>query len=151
MSSSFQLNPIGVVRRSENHIHIEIFAPFRAGLRLLEHFSHVIVLWWSDVPGDESWRATLLTEPPYASGRLTGVFACRSPARPNPIAITPCKILSVDEEHGILAVHEIDAHDGTPVLDLKAYFPVSDRVKDARIPAWMTDWPEWVPDEGLGW
>jgi tRNA (Thr-GGU) A37 N-methylase len=47
-------------------------------------------------------------------------------------------------------VADIDAYDGTPVIDLKAYFPVCDRVKEARIPAWLVDWPEWMPEEGLG-
>jgi len=47
-------------------------------------------------------------------------------------------------------VQNIDALDGTPVIDLKAYFPVSDRVKDARLPDWLVGWPEWFPEEGLG-
>jgi tRNA (Thr-GGU) A37 N-methylase len=44
----------------------------------------------------------------------------------------------------------MDAFDGTPVLDLKGYFPVCDRVKDVRIPEWTEGWGEWMPDEGLG-
>jgi hypothetical protein len=42
------------------------------------------------------------------------------------------------------------AVDGTPVIDLKAHFPVSDWVKDVHTPAWLTGWSEWVPGEGLG-
>jgi len=56
----------------------------------------------------------------------------------------------MDESAGSLVVDNIDALNGTPIVDLKAYFPVCDRVRDARIPAWLEDWPEWVPDEGLG-
>ena len=45
---------------------------------------------------------------------------------------------------------DIDAYDGTPIVDLKAYFPVCERVKEAHIPEWLADWPEWMPEEGLG-
>ena len=67
----------------------------------------------------------------------------------NPIAMTTCKLLDVDEEQGVVRVSKIDAYDGTPIVDLKAYFPVCDRVKDASIPKWLSEWPEWMPDEGL--
>ena len=60
------------------------------------------------------------------------------------------KIVGMDEEEGVVGVGDIDAHDGTPILDLKAYFPVCDRVREARIPAWLSEWPEWMPEEGLG-
>lgn len=64
--------------------------------------------------------------------------------------MTTCKLLGVDEEAGLLKLAEIDAFDGTPVVDVKAYFPVCDRVQEARIPAWLSDWPEWMPEEGIG-
>jgi tRNA (Thr-GGU) A37 N-methylase len=49
-----------------------------------------------------------------------------------------------------VVVKEIDAMDGSTVLDLKAYFPVTDRVQDARYPEWLPDWPLWMPKEGIG-
>ena len=49
-----------------------------------------------------------------------------------------------------MTIANIDAYDGTPIVDLKAYFPVCDRVQEVRIPAWLGDWPDWMPDEGLG-
>jgi len=78
------------------------------------------------------------------------VFATRAEYRPNPIAMTTCKILNVDEIMGIVKVADIDAYDDTPIVDLKAYFPVCDRVKRTRIPEWLSDWPEWMPEEGIG-
>jgi tRNA (Thr-GGU) A37 N-methylase len=83
--------------------------------------------------------------PPYAD-KLTGVFACRAEYRPNPIAITTCKILEVNEQKGAVEVPWIDAYNGTPIIDLKAYFPVCDRVKQPYIPDWLKGWPEWVPE-----
>ena len=82
--------------------------------------------------------------------KLTGIFACRSEYRPNPIAITTCEILDVNKAKGIVNIKNIDAYDGTEIIDLKAYFPVCDRVKNAKIPDWLSFWPEWMPDEGIG-
>jgi tRNA-Thr(GGU) m(6)t(6)A37 methyltransferase TsaA len=147
---TYALYPIGTVRRSEEGIWLEIAEPFRPALQQLEHFSHVMVFWWADKLDTAEHRRILETEPPYAPGKVTGVFACRSEYRPNPIAITTCEIQEVDETTGIVRVVNIDAYDGTPIVDLKAYFPVCDRVKKAHIPPWLSDWPEWMPDEGMG-
>ena len=147
---TFQVYPIGHIRRAEGGIHLEILNQFRPGLKQLDHFSHVIVLWWADRCDNEQSRSQLQTRPPYASDKLTGVFACRSEYRPNPIALTTCKLLEVDKEAGIVRVADIDAIDGTPILDLKAYFPVCERVQKAHIPEWLSDWPAWMPEEGLG-
>lgn len=147
---TYQIHPIGWIKRSNQDVVIEINQPYRPGLKQLEHFSHVIVLWWVDRHDNPNSRFITLTEPPYAPGKETGVFATRAEHRPNPIAITTCKLLDVDEAAGTLKVSVTDAIDGTPILDLKAYFPVCDRVKKAVIPAWLSDWPEWIPEEGLG-
>lgn len=146
----FSVYPIGRVRRKEGHVDLEIDEVFRPALRQLEKFSHVIVIWWVDQVDQEEGRTLLTCEPPYAEGHLTGVFACRAEYRPNPIAMTPCKVLSIDEGKGVVRINNVDALDGSPILDLKAYFPVLDRVKDASIPDYLVGWPEWLPDEGIG-
>jgi tRNA-Thr(GGU) m(6)t(6)A37 methyltransferase TsaA len=146
----YRIYPIGYVRRPENDIYLEILEAFRPALRQLNHFSHIMVFWWADRHDNERSRSIMQTEPPYASGKLTGVFATRAEYRPNPIAMTTCKLLTVDEKDGTVRIANIDAYDGTPVVDLKAYFPVCDRVKEATIPEWLSDWPEWMPEEGIG-
>lgn len=70
-----------------------------------------------------------------------GVFATRSPVRPNPIALTTSEIISIDFNKGIIRVTFIDANDNTPVLDLKPYTPSFDRVETPGIPAWCSEWP----------
>ena len=80
----------------------------------------------------------------------TGVFATRAEYRPNPIGLTVVEILEINHESGIIKVKNIDAFDKTPIIDLKAYFPVCDRVQEAKIPSWITGWPEWFPDDGMG-
>jgi tRNA (Thr-GGU) A37 N-methylase len=110
----------------------------------------VMVFWWADKHDNEKSRSLMQTEPPYAVGQICGVFATRAEYRPNPIAMTTCKLLDVDEEKGVVRIADIDAYDGTGVVDLKAYFPVCDRVEEFRVPEWVSDWPEWMPEEGLG-
>ena len=146
-TETYQLHPIGRIRRGEEGIRIQVDAPYRPGLKQLDQFSHVMVFWWADWFDQAEYRANpelLQIEPPYARGHVTGVFASRSPYRPNPIAMTTCKLLGVDEEQGWLEVGDMDAVDGTRVVDLKAYFGVCDRVREAQIPGWLEDWPEWM-------
>jgi len=147
---TFQMFPIGYIRRRKEKLSLEILKPFRPALKQLDHFSHVMVFWWAHKHDNEKSRSSLQCEPPYAKGKITGVFATRAEYRPNPIAMTTCKILDVDKDKGIVTVADIDAYDGTPIVDLKAYFPVCDRVKEVRIPEWLSDWPEWMPEQGLG-
>jgi len=145
----FHIHPVGHIRRRADRVRVDILAPYRPALKQLGHFSHVLVLWWADRHDNQKSRNYLQTEPPYARGRMTGVFATRAEYRPNPIALTTCKLVGVDEENGVVRLAKIDAFDGTPVIDLKAYFPVCDRVADARLPEWLSGWPEWMPADGL--
>jgi tRNA (Thr-GGU) A37 N-methylase len=93
-------------------------------------------------------RSIMTTKLPYAAGVEAGVFACRSEYRPNPIAVTTMMILDVDEEKGIVVLPWIDAFDGTPLLDIKPYIPISDRIRDYKVAEWAADWPEWMEDAG---
>jgi tRNA-Thr(GGU) m(6)t(6)A37 methyltransferase TsaA len=145
----FEMVPIGRVRRDDDAVVLAIDAPFRPALKQLGHFSHVMVFWWADQFDRDEYRQMLQTDPPYAQGHLTGVFATRAPYRPNPVAMTTCPIVDVDEEAGLVRVSNLDAFDGTRIVDLKAYFPVCDRVETAHIPDWLEGWPEWMPEAGI--
>jgi tRNA-Thr(GGU) m(6)t(6)A37 methyltransferase TsaA len=147
---SYHMYPIGFVRRKGSEIYIDILEPYRPGLVQLDQFSHVMVFWWADKHDTVESRKVMQTQPPYAPGQTCGVFATRAEYRPNPIAMTTCKIESVDPESGKLVIVEIDAFDGTGVVDLKAYFPVCDRIQEFVVPDWVSDWPEWMPEEGIG-
>lgn len=149
-TKSFQVYPVGTIRRDGDDIKIQIDTPYRAGLKALDTFSHVIVHWWAQHFDEAQYREVLVTPLPYAEGYEAGVFACRTPVRPNLIMTTVCKILEVDESRGVVCIQNIDAFDGTPVLDLKPYFPIVDRVKEAHISPYLAGWPEWLPDEGIG-
>lgn len=151
LEETFTIFPIGYIKRSDDEVYIEVLERFIPALKQLEHFSHIQILWWANKVDTEEQRNRLDCVPPYGeSPPVTGVFATRSEYRPNPIALTTAKILDVNHGEGLVKIQNIDAIDNTPVLDLKAYFPVCDRVKEAFVPEWIVGWPEWLPEEGLG-
>ena len=147
-NGQYQLHPIGTVRASdqEGRYTLEIDQAYRAGLKELDQFSHALIFWWADQMDTPETRKTLTTELPYAPGVEAGVFACRSEYRPNPIAVTTMFILDIDLENGVVTLPWIDAFDGTPVIDLKPYIPISDRIRDYQVADWASDWPEWMED-----
>ncbi|MGH9599371.1 MAG: tRNA (N6-threonylcarbamoyladenosine(37)-N6)-methyltransferase TrmO [Terracidiphilus sp.] len=93
---------------------IELLREFEPGLADIEGFSHLFVLWVFDRAGDFS-----LTAHPPSDNRDHGVFATRSPRRPNPIGLTVVELLGRDG--AVLRVRGVDMLDGTPVLDIKPY------------------------------
>jgi tRNA (adenine37-N6)-methyltransferase len=93
---------------------IEVLPEFAEGLQDIEGFSHLYVIWMFD----RSEGFALLATPP-ADDRPHGVFATRSPRRPNPIGLTVVELLA--REGNGLRVRGVDMLDGTPVLDLKPY------------------------------
>ena len=99
---------------------IEIDTPWRPGLKGLEHYKRAEVLYWMHMA-----RRDLVQQSPKSDGRATGVFALRSPLRPNPIATAFVEIVSVEPD--AVLVRGLDCIDGTPLLDIKpdrcAYSP----------------------------
>jgi tRNA-Thr(GGU) m(6)t(6)A37 methyltransferase TsaA len=99
----------------------------------LDEFSHIIVIYWMH----QSRRLAPTKVRPMGNpeNALTGVFATRSPDRPNPIGKTTVRLLQRQEN--ILTVKGLDAIDGTPVLDIKPYIPGYDSVDNAKAPSWV--------------
>jgi tRNA-Thr(GGU) m(6)t(6)A37 methyltransferase TsaA len=95
--------------------------PFRPGLEGLKVGQAVILLYWTG----QARRDIILQSPAHRDG-LTGVFAIRSPARPNPIAVAVVWLLAIDPEEGRLTFDALDAFDGTPLLDIKPWLPSVD-------------------------
>ncbi|MEA3367494.1 MAG: tRNA (N6-threonylcarbamoyladenosine(37)-N6)-methyltransferase TrmO, partial [Planctomycetota bacterium] len=118
-----------------------LFDRFTDGLLGLDGWSHVNVFWWfhkNDVPQK---RAILQVHSRgIRKNPLTGVFATRSPVRPNLIALTVCKIVSV--EKNVVTVEAIDAFDGTPVLDLKPLIPPDAPKDGVGVPDWARGGPK---------
>lgn len=102
-------------------------------LRGLAEFSHIWLIWGFSAVGREGWSATV--RPPRLGGNTRkGVFATRSPFRPNPLGLSCVRLTEIrhDEKLGdVLVVSGIDMMDGTPVYDVKPYIPVTDLRADA--------------------
>lgn len=104
----------------------------------IEGFSHIIVLYWMH---ESTGQVPVKVHPQgRAELPLTGVFATRSPHRPNPIGLTIVELIG--RENHILKVKGLDAFDGTPVLDIKPYLP-RDAIAGARYPDWVSKLEEW--------
>lgn len=106
--------PKGLGAKHEAEGTLEILPDFEPGLLDIEGFSHLYVIW----AFDRSEGCTLVVTPP-SDDRPHGVFATRSPRRPNPIGVTVVQLMS--REGPVLGVRGIDMLDGTPVLDIKPY------------------------------
>ena len=133
---SFTVYPIGKVLKRGPTTTIEIDPKYQDALLGLEGFSHVWVFWWFDRNDTPQKRSTLRVHPRgNRKNPLTGVFATRSPARPNLIGLTLCKVRSVDGN--IIQIDEIDAFDKTPVIDLKPYIPGYDGSGEGTVPKWL--------------
>ena len=136
MMESFRIIPVGIVRKTDTAVSIDIFDEFTDALLGLDGFSHIVVLFWFD-QNDTSEKRRVLQVHPRKDPRnpLTGVFATHSPQRPNLIGLTVCKIISI---HGdSIEIEDIDALDGSPVIDLKCYIPGSVGEKDVGLPDWV--------------
>jgi len=111
---------------SEAICTLEIEERWRAALKDVETCSHLVVLYWMD-------RAprNIVLQVPSHYGVQRGTFALRSPARPNPVAMSVVKLLGID--NGTLSVVGLDCLDGTPLIDIKPYFASTDSVPEAVV------------------
>ena len=107
--------PKGLGAKHDTDGVLEISPEFEAGLTDVEGFSHLFVLW----EFDRSHDFDLIARPPADGGAAHGVFATRSPRRPNPIGLTVVELLR--REGRIVHVRGVDMLDGTPILDIKPY------------------------------
>jgi len=121
-----------------------IFPELQDVLEGIEEFSHIFVLYWAHlVP--EARKGTLQVHP---MGRTAlpkkGVFATCSPARPNPILLSPVRLLC--RKGNVLVVKELEALDGSPILDIKPYIKDYHCIEEAMVPEWIRRLREEVGD-----
>jgi tRNA-Thr(GGU) m(6)t(6)A37 methyltransferase TsaA len=152
----FNVKPIGIIRspfkepkgtpiqpRFSNDAEgsIEIFEEYLPGLRDLEGFERIWLIFWFHLSSGYS-----LDVIPYLETEKRGLFATRAPRRPNPIGISCVRLKAVDGN--ILTVAELDIVDGTPLLDIKPYSPRFDCYETDRI-GWLGDIEERnIKDDG---
>ncbi|WP_432408490.1 tRNA (N6-threonylcarbamoyladenosine(37)-N6)-methyltransferase TrmO [Wukongibacter sp. M2B1] len=145
MSESISLEPIGIIhtnfKRLENmpiqptgekasYGKIEVFSKFVEGLKDIDGFSHIIVIYHFH----KADRVKLKVKP-FLDDNIHGVYATRAPLRPNHIGISVVEIERVDDN--CIIVKNIDVLDGTPVLDIKPYIPQFDMPKAKVKTGWL--------------
>jgi tRNA (adenine37-N6)-methyltransferase len=132
---TFTVRPIGHVQKAGDRTLIVLDKKYQPGLLGLDGFSHIQVIWWFDKNDTPQKRPILQVHPRGdAKNPLTGVFACRAPVRPNLLALSLCRIVSIKDN--VVEVEKIDAFEGTPVLDMKPYTPGPDSAAGAKVPEW---------------
>ena len=143
----YTVHPIGVIKANTEGFQLHINPPFRNALKELDGFSHIHVLFWCHRVDKDNLRQMTECQKPYRKGpERVGIFATRSPSRPNPIGLTPVMVINIDHQAGIIETPFIDAEKDTPIIDLKPYIPSLDRVRDISSPAWCSHWPQWYED-----
>jgi tRNA-Thr(GGU) m(6)t(6)A37 methyltransferase TsaA len=120
---------MAAARASGLPARIDVEPQYRPGLDGLAGTSHIVVLSWLGFA-----PRNLIVQKPRHAAAAKGVFALRSPARPNPIGLHVAKLVALDAEAGSLTLDAIDAFDGTPVVDIKPYFASIDSFPDAAPP-----------------
>lgn len=140
--NSARFDIIGVVEKSSKDLsEIWIFDKFRSGLKGIESFSHLIVLYWFHMRDNEKHRSTLIVTPRrHKDAPEMGVFGTRSPSRPNPLGLCVVELLGVQD--CVLKVKGLDAAKGSPVVDIKPYLPRADCIPEAKVPEWTKHGPE---------
>ena len=138
------MNPVGTVKNDvtgrkdtswgNDGSSIVLEEPYRTGLKGLEDFSHAIILFYLDKAHYDREKHLQRRPQNREDMPLVGIFAQRGKDRPNRLGMTSVEILSVTDD--TLVVKGLDAIDGTPVLDIKPYFPWYDR-REARVPEWV--------------
>ena len=134
--------PIGVVKNDEKEPRFGSFSSvvseivvdekFTDALNGIENYSHVIIVYWMDKVKDY-----VITHRPQGNPDVpvVGIFACRCPQRPNPIAMTTVRLMGRNGNK--IKVKGLDILDGTPIIDIKPYWPIYDNVKEGKIPGWV--------------
>ncbi len=139
---NYTIYPIGTIEKSSEKTVLRIYDKYLEGLSKIEEFSHLICYFWFDRNDTVEGRSRLKVHPRKDPDiPLHGVFATRSPLRPNLIGMSICRIISIRD--GMIEVDRTDALHDTPIIDIKPYIPKSDAVPDAGVPNWIhKPWPK---------
>lgn len=146
----FSVFPIGEIARREGKVAAQLYPAYAPGISGLCSYSHLQLIWWFSGSDDVQSRSQVHARCPYLGApKELGVFATRSPHRPNPIALTCSRILAIDAAAGLIWLEDCDAEDGSPILDIKPYAPSADRVERPVVPEWSAHWPNSLEESAV--
>ncbi|MCT4620061.1 MAG: TrmO family methyltransferase [Marinisporobacter sp.] len=113
-----------------------------SALEMIEEGDYVRVLWWFHRFDKKEFRKNCMCNPPYENAPKCGVFATRSPVRPNPIASTVVKVDAVDQYNHFLKVCGFDGFENSRILQIMPYNAV-DVFEDVKVPKWVDHWTDY--------
>lgn len=102
----------------------------------IEEFSHIVVLYWPHLLAEERRGLTHVHPMGLTEVPEKGIFATRSPARPNPVLVSTVELM--EHNGNILKVKALEAADGSPIIDIKPYVEIYPEIKNPRFPEWLT-------------
>ena len=141
---TYTCETIGEIRNTRGSTYLqyrkEVPLPKKLG-------TYVHVIWWFDKYDDAIYRRIMQCETPYESEGKMGVFACRAPIRPNPIAVTTVLVRGIDHANHRIYINGIEAFDHTALIGMIDYDIHMDRVpkEEVVLPEWTGDWPDAIP------
>ena len=136
------LKPIGTVKNrvrkprfggfTEEMSEIIVNKKFQEALKEIDDYTHLIIVYWMDKVKDY-----VISHRPQGNPKvpIVGIFSCRCPARPNPVGITTVRL--VEHKGNRIKIKGLDILDGTPIIDIKPYWPQYDKPGKAKIPDWV--------------
>src|SRR3989344_4882827 len=141
-NGTITIHPLGYARNSIDKpmlpgwekvvTEIVINEDYAKGLDGIEDYSHIIIVYWMD----KEEKCHLRHHPHgRADVPFGGIFACRCPQRPNPIALSTIELIG--RENNVLKVKGLDILNKTPIIDIKPYWPQYDKVDNAKVPPWV--------------
>ena len=141
------MQEIGIIK-AQKGFSVCLNPEYAGGITGLKGFSHVVIIWYADRAPAWKNEALLIQKPYRLAPDQLGVFATRSPYRPNGLCQSIAAVSSIDEKKGIIKLWWTDAEDGTPVLDIKPYLPCTEFVRKTASPQWCAHWPQSYEESG---
>lgn len=139
----FRINPVGVIRNTQGKLYIQCDEiPKIEG-------DYIKVLWWFDKFDAPIYRKVTECDPPYENAPRSGIFATRSPVRPNPIAMTVARITRIDSFEKRIYVNALECFDKTPCVGILTYDGGRDKREKVKVPKWLEHWPEWMEEDEM--
>ncbi|MBA4510298.1 excinuclease ABC subunit A [Clostridium sporogenes] len=146
VNSKNEIAAIGNLKKINGEDFIYIGNDFENIYEELRGYSHIKIMWWFSRFDEAKYRRATECDPPYENAPRTGIFASRSPVRPNPIALTTAQILEFDKNLKRIKVSKLDSFNNTPLIKIFPYIDVNDKAEVCSVPGWLKHWPEWVEE-----
>lgn len=139
-SYNFSIPSVGVIRNVSGSNYIQL----DKGINI--NGKYIIIFWWFHKFDTDLYRRNTLCNPPYENAKRCGVFATRSPVRPNPLAMTVARVIKVDEENKRIYINGIESFDQTPCLGIWEYDSREHTVTNPMVPKWLSHWPKYIDE-----